>query len=785
MLLGKEVYLLPTREMVVFPESTTVLIVGRQSSMLTVEKAYLNHENIFCVAQKDTLVEDIKDIKELYSVGTLCEITQKVNTPNGDIKLFIKGLEKYNLDKFYEKDGYFCGVIKKIRKSKISEDTEELQKIKKIVLNKAEMFFSHHISGSFSLMPIFKAVKNDNDIIYILTNVLNIDIQAKQSILEEKSLTKQYIKLNQFLEIEKSLITTEKEINDKIDKKLQEHQKQFYLKEKLKVIKNELKDDIDDDDDKSEVKQLKDKFSTLITNDEVKDKFNNEIKRLSTIPTYSPEFSTIKDYLDWIVNLPWDKSNDITNDIKYASKILDRDHYGLDEIKERIIEFLAVLQKTKKMNGPIICLVGPPGVGKTSLARSIAEATGRKYIKISLGGIKDEAEIRGHRRTYVGAMPGKIIQAMKKAKTNNPLLLLDEIDKMSSDYKGDPTSAMLEVLDPEQNHSFNDNFLELEYDLSNVMFIATANSLQEIPIPLRDRMEIIKLSGYTEDEKIQIAKKYLIKKQMEIHGLTQKELKINDEVITKIIRNYTFEAGVRNLERSIETLVRKATKKIVEDDTVKCVNITLKNIKDYLGVEKNSYNKAKKDNSVGVSTGLAYTEFGGDLLYIEALKFDGNGKLLITGKLGEVMKESVEASFSYVRSKASEMGITSKTFNKYDFHLHVPEGATPKDGPSAGVAISTALMSTLTGLKIRSDTAMTGEITLTGKVLPIGGLKEKLMAALRGGIKNVLIPDENVKDLEKIPEKVKKEMNIQPIKTIEEAFKFLLIGYNTKIKDKK
>ena len=778
MLLKKEYYLIPVRDMVVFPDSNTMLIAGRSKSILAVEKAYINNENIFCITQRDKNLENISSKDDLFEIGTLCEITQKVNLSNGDIRLMVRGIEKYRLDSLSIKDGCFVGVVKDIRKTKVVDNIEELEQIKKIVLNKASSFLSHYMKSNIDLMPIFSSMNNDNDIIYILTNILNIDIQAKQGILEEKSLLRQYVKLNQFLEIEKSLIDVEKEINDKIDKKMQEHQKQFYLKEKLKVIKDELNNDEDiEEDDKGDIGQFKKEMKKLKVNDDIKEKFNMEIKKLSTIPTFSPEYSTIKDYLTWLINLPWNKNDQVRHDIKKAEEILNRDHYGLEEIKDRILEFLAVFKKTKSLNGPIICLVGPPGVGKTSLARSIAEATNRKYVKISLGGVRDEAEIRGHRKTYVGAMPGKIIQAMRKAKTNNPLILLDEIDKMSSDYKGDPTSAMLEVLDPEQNRSFNDHFLEVEYDLSNVMFIATANTLQEIPIPLRDRMEIIKLSGYTEDEKLAIAKQYLIKKELERHGLKEKELTIGDDVILKIIRKYTFEAGVRNLERNIETIVRKATRKLVENEKLKNIKIDIKNLKDYLGVETNSYNEANKKDQVGVSTGLAYTEFGGDLLYIEALKFDGSGKLLITGKLGDVMKESVEAGFSYVRSKAKDFNITSKIFNKYDFHLHVPEGATPKDGPSAGVAISSALMSCLTGLKVRSDTAMTGEITLTGKVLPIGGLKEKLLAALRGNIKNVLIPKENVKDLEKIPDKVKKEIKIIPIETIEEAFEFLLVGY--------
>ena len=442
------------------------------------------------------------------------------------------------------------------------------------------------------------------------------------------------------------------------------------------------------------------------------------------------------------------------------------------------------MKNTKKTTGPILCLVGAPGVGKTSLARSIARATNREYVKVSLGGLRDEAEIRGHRKTYVGAMSGKIIQAIRKAKVDNPLILLDEIDKMNSDLRGDPTSALLEVLDPEQNKNFNDHFLEVDYDLSNVLFLATANTLQSIPYPLQDRMEIIKVNSYTEDEKLAIAKEHILKKELEKHNLTTKQFEISDNTLLTIIRNYTFEAGVRNLERNIESIVRKATRKIVEDKKIKNIHITERNLKDYLGVEKYDYTEAQKQDTVGVATGMAYTEMGGDLLYLEALKFDGNGKLNITGKLGDVMKESVQAAFSYVRSKASEIGIDSKKFNKYDFHVHVPEGATPKDGPSAGVAISVALMSCLSGLKVRSDTAMTGEITLTGKVLPIGGLREKLLAALRGRIKNVLIPKKNIKDIEEIPEKVKKGLNIIPVETIEEAFKFILVGYD-KLKDKK
>lgn len=787
LLTKKEYPVLSLKEMVIFPNATVMFIICEKNSILTAEKAYINGEKVFCVAQRDKNLNKIKDIKDLFDIGTVCEISQKVNMSNGSLRLLVKGLEKCRLDKVLIEDYNVRCVVKTIRETKIKDDQFELERIKKIVLNKTEDFLRYHISGSLDIDPLIKTVTMDADIIYILTNLLNIDIQAKQSILEESTILKQYIKLNQYLEIEKDLINTERKINNKIDKRVQDAQKKFYLREKLRIIKNELGNSGDeeiDDDPKSDISLLKKRMKTLHVDKYVRDKFDMEIKKLENIPTFSPEYSTVKNYLDWLVDLPWNKNNRLENNIKKAEEILNRDHYGLDDIKERIIEFIAVFQKTKKLSGSIICLVGPPGVGKTSLAKSIAEATNRKYVKVSLGGVRDEAEIRGHRKTYVGAMPGKIIQSLKKVGTNNPLILLDEIDKMGTDYHGDPASAMLEVLDPEQNKSFNDHFLEVEYDLSNVMFIATANNIQNIPIPLQDRMEIIKLSGYTEDEKLEIAKSYLIKKQLNNHRIKASEFTISDDAIIKIIRNYTFEAGVRNLDRNIEKIVRKVARKLVENPDLVKIDINKNNIKDYLGVEKNSYNEANKEDKVGVSTGLAYTEFGGDLLYLEALKFDGSGKLLITGKLGDVMKESAEAAFSYVRSKASDINVTSKVFNKYDFHVHVPEGATPKDGPSAGVAIASALMSTLSEFKIRSDTAMTGEITLTGKVLPIGGLKEKLLAALRGNIKHVLIPKENVKDLEKIPENVKNNIDIRPIEKIEEAFSWLMKEWNSKINNK-
>ncbi|MDR2777513.1 MAG: endopeptidase La [Rickettsiales bacterium] len=786
-LLAKKVFpLLPVKNMVIFPGSATVLGILRKSYVLTVERAFLNNEQVFCVAQRNRGDGGAMENEDLFEIGTACEITQKLNMPSGEVRLFVRGIEKRRLCKVIVDDsGYATCITSPIRETRVKDNEEELERIRRIVMSKAEDFLRFYTRGTFDLGALLRTLDNNADVLYVVTNLLNIDTEFKQSILEERSIFKQYVKLNQFLEIERSLMDVEKKINDKIDRKMQENQKKFFLKEKLRIIKNELNEENEDgleDDVKTDIGSLKNKMKSLDVRCEVKEKFDLEIRKLEIIPTLSPEYSCVKNYLDWIVALPWNSNSKLENNIKQAEETLNHDHYGLEDIKERILEYIAVFQKTQKLNGSILCLVGPPGVGKTSLAKSIAEATNRKYVKISLGGVRDEAEIRGHRRTYVGAMPGKIIQSLRRAKTNNPLILLDEIDKMSYDFQGDPASAMLEVLDPEQNSSFSDHFLELEYDLSNVMFVSTANSLSNVSSALQDRMEVIKLSGYTEDEKLQIAKNYLIKKQQIHNGLEEDEFAIADSAILKIIRNYTAEAGVRNLERSIEKLMRKTARKIVENRDVKRIEINEDNIKDYLSVEKNSFNRANKEDSVGVSTGLAYTEFGGDLLYIEALKFDGSGKLLITGKLGDVMKESAEAAFSYVRSKASSIHINSKIFNKYDFHLHIPEGATPKDGPSAGVAMSVALMSALSGLKIRSDTAMTGEITLTGKVLPIGGLKEKLLAALRGDVKHVMIPKENLKDLEKIPAKVREELDIIPLETIEKAFDWLIAGYSEKSK---
>ena len=774
----EEIVLIATKDILVFPGITTVVSLSRQDGIGALSNS-IDAKAKVCFALQRPLDPEQSNDKAVFNVGVVCEVIKKISDNNFEIKLFVRALNRVEIKSTrFDKEITYCTVKKINKQTSKKEDIEEVEKLKKLILNKAESILKTKSNVPFEIIEAFKISANYNNLIFILSSILNIEPTGKQKILEAKTELEGLKKLYEYIEIETNLLETEKTLNGKIDKKLQESQKQYYLKEKIKLYKKELDDSDDEEDDNTDIQDLKKKAKDLNLSEEARNKFDNEIKKLNDVPTYSPDYSTILNHLQWLTDLPWNDEKIEQNDIKKAKEILDNNHYGLDDVKERIIEFIAVYSKTKKLNGSIICFVGAPGVGKTSMAKSIAKALNRKYTKISLGGVRDEAEIRGHRKTYVGAMPGKIIQSMKKVGTKAPLILLDEIDKMSFDSnRGDPASALLEVLDPGQNKSFNDHFLEVEYDLSNVIFIATANSLANIPEPLKDRMEIIHISGYTEDEKLEIAKRYIIPKELEKHGITENEFTIEDSAIIEIIRRYTFEAGVRNLERCIETLIRKTTTKIVEDDMITMINIDCSNIKDFLGVEKFDYNKANKEPQIGVANGLAYTEYGGDILYIEALKFNGTGKLLSTGKLGDVMKESIEAGFSYVRSKAENFGINAETFNKYDFHLHVPEGATPKDGPSAGIAVSTALMSALTGLKIRNDFAMTGEITLTGKVLPIGGLKEKLLGALRGGIKKVIIPFDNVKDLEKIPEKVKTQMKILPVKTVDEAFKLLLIDY--------
>jgi len=762
----EQFYTLPLRDVVMFPQMVTTILVGREKSINAVYHAQKQKKSIFVIAQINPDTDDFTN-KNLYPHGTICSIIETIKTPDGTLKVILKGVQKAKLINVIENEESFLAEALPNHQEtslKIGKNST-LALIKGLVESFAQYSqFNKKVTAEI-LISIAKT-KSAEEVCYAITPFLNCPLSEKQVILSEENLEKQLYKVLQILKTEIEIGKTEEKIAKKIQEKFTKHQKEIYLSEQIKNIKKEL-----GQDDEIEMLELKNKINKLPK--EAKKKCLHEYAKLEKMSSYSSESTVVRNYLDLVVSLPWQKISKLTNDLIKAKEILDKHHYGLDKIKERILEFIAVQLKTSNTKGPILCLVGAPGVGKTSLAKSIAESVNRKYVKISLGGVKDESEIRGHRKTYIGSMPGRIIQSMKKAETNNPLILLDEIDKMSGDFRGDPASAMLEVLDPEQNSHFSDHYLELDYDLSKVMFVATANSLAGIPMALRDRMEIIKLSGYTELEKIHIAKQHLIAKQIKENGLNNKELTIDDDAILTIIRNYTFEAGVRNLNREIEKIARKVVKMLVTKQ-IKKADVKAEQIVNYLGVQKKDYTIARKQDAVGVITGLAYTEYGGDLLNIEVLQFEGAGKIQTTGHLGDVMKESALIALSYARFLASELNIDAKKFNKYDFHVHVPEGATPKDGPSAGVALCVALVSTLTNKKIKKDIAMTGEITLTGKVLEIGGLKEKLLAALRGQIKTVLIPESNKKDLEEMPKEILDNLKIKTISHVKEAIDICL-----------
>ncbi len=760
---------LPLRDVVIFPQMTTTILVGREKSIKGVEEAKRLNLPIFAVTQINSDNDEF-DAKAVYPVGVLCSILESIRTPDGTLKVILQGLTRARILRIPTSQEIFtCEVDILINQRFAIDNKEMLGLIKSCVQN-----FSKYAEVSKKVTPeILNSIiklRSPYEIAYLIATQINGLLKDKQEILAEDDLTKKLYKVLEVLKTEMEILQAEVRINKSIQEKITKNHKEFYLNEQLKNIKKEL-----GHDEESETNELKEKISQLKLPQLVEAKCKTELAKLEKMNPYSSESGVVRNYLEWIVSLPWSEESKAIKNLNKAAKILDEHHFALTKVKDRILEFIAVQIKTNALKGPILCLIGAPGVGKTSLAKSIAESLNRKYVKVSLGGVRDESEIRGHRRTYIGAMPGRIIQSMRKAKTINPLMLLDEIDKMSNDFRGDPSAALLEVLDPEQNSVFSDHYLELDYDLSKVMFIATANDITGIPIPLRDRMEIIKLSGYTESEKLQIAKKHLVQKQRLENGLDDKEFSISDEAILTLIRKYTFEAGVRNLNREIANLARKATKEIVTRK-VKALHINEKNIQQYSGVEKHHYGIAKESDLIGVATGLAYTDFGGDLLDIEVLKFEGSGKIQITGRLGEVMKESAQAALSYARSVAKEFKIEAKKFNKYDFHIHVPEGATPKDGPSAGVALCVALISCVSGMAIRKDIAMTGEITLTGKVLEIGGLKEKLLAALRGGIKTVLIPESNKKDLAEMPKEVLESLTIKPIMHIGEALKECLVS---------
>ena len=757
---------LPLRDIVVFPGMVVPLFVGREKSINALNSVMDKYKKIILAAQKSHDVDDPKD-NEIYQVGCLGEILQLLKLPDGTVKILVEGKERVKINQYHnEEKNYLLASC-----SKLADDLgkEDLSLLSKAVLNKFDKLVKVSKKVTEEGLETIKDTKEPSKVADAVANQLQISLVEKQKILENLSVQNRLESLLTFIESEIEVLSVEKKIRGRVKNQMEKTQREYYLNEQLKAIQKELGET---EDGKDEIQNLEEAIKKAKMTKEAEEKSLAELKKLKSMSPMSAESTVVRNYLDWMVSLPWGKTSKVNTDINNAKKILDEDHYGLEKVKDRILEFLAVQSRINKIKGPILCLVGAPGVGKTSLGKSIAKATGREFVRMSLGGIRDEAEIRGHRRTYIGSLPGKIIQMMKKSGKNNPLILLDEIDKIGNDYRGDPSSALLEALDPEQNPTFNDHYLEVDYDLSNVMFVTTANTLN-IPGPLLDRMEVIRISGYTEDEKMEIAKKYLLPKQIKENGLKAGEWTVSDEALKDIIRYYTRESGVRSLEREISKLARKGVKDIVTKtkDTIK---IDEKNLNDYLGVKKFKYGEIENKDGTGIVTGLAWTEVGGELLTIESVIMPGKGKMEITGKLGEVMQESVKAAKSFVRSRCLEYGIIPPVFEKKDIHIHVPEGATPKDGPSAGIAMVTSIVSSLTGIPVKREVAMTGEVTLRGRVLPIWGLKEKLLAALSGGIKTVLIPDENEKDLAEIPKNVIEGLKIIPVKTVDEVLKVAL-----------
>jgi len=752
---------LPLRDIVVFPHMIVPLFVGREKSVRALEDVMKDDKQILLVAQKDAAKDDPAS-GDIFSVGTIGTVLQLLKLPDGTVKVLVEGGSRARILRYADNPNFFQAHAE-ILPERVAEPSE-LEALTRTVVSQFEQYIKLNRKIPPEVLVSVNQIDDPGKLADTVASHLALKIPEKQELLETDSVAQRLERIFGFMENEIGVLQVEKRIRNRVKRQMEKTQREYYLNEQLKAIQKELGEI---DEGKDEASELEDRIKKTRLSKEAHDKAMAELKKLKTMSPMSAEATVVRNYLDWMLNIPWKKRTKVKKDVKHAEAVLNADHYGLEKVKERILEYLAVQQRSQKLRGPILCLVGPPGVGKTSLGKSIARATGRNFVRMSLGGVRDEAEIRGHRRTYIGSMPGKVIQGMKKAKSSNPLFLLDEIDKLGADWRGDPTSALLEVLDPEQNGTFNDHYLEVDYDLSDVMFITTANSLR-MPQPLLDRMEIIRIPGYTEDEKVEIAKRHLIPKQTEAHALKAGEWEIADEALRDLIRYYCREAGVRNLEREIANLTRKATKEIVTEKAKK-VKVTRANLEKYAGVKKYRWGETETEDLVGVTNGLAWTEVGGELLSIEATVVPGKGKMTITGKLGDVMQESVQAAHSYVRSRATAFGIRPPVFDKKDIHVHVPEGATPKDGPSAGVAMITSIVSALTGIPVRRDLAMTGEITLRGRVLPIGGLKEKLLAALHSGLKQVLIPKENEKDLADIPDNVKKGLRIVPVSTLDEV----------------
>jgi len=752
---------LPLRDIVVFPHMIVPLFVGREKSVRALEDVMKDDKQILLVTQKNAAQDDPSP-SDIYGVGTVGTVLQLLKLPDGTVKVLVEGGRRAKIARFADNEAFFQAYAEEL--ADVEGDAQELEALSRAAVTQFEQYIKLNKKIPPEVLVSVNQIDDASKLADTVASHLNLKIAEKQQLLETAAVSERLEKIYAFMEGEIGVLQVEKRIRSRVKRQMEKTQREYYLNEQLKAIQKELGES---EDGRDELQELEDKINKTKLSKEAQEKAKQELKKLRNMSPMSAEATVVRNYLDWMISIPWKKRTKVKKDIKLAERVLDDDHYGLEKVKERILEYLAVQQRMNKVRGPILCLVGPPGVGKTSLGQSVAKATGRNFVRMSLGGVRDEAEIRGHRRTYIGSMPGKIIQGMKKAKSSNPLFLLDEVDKLGSDWRGDPSSALLEVLDPEQNGTFNDHYLEVDYDLSDVMFLCTANTLR-MPQPLLDRMETIRIPGYTEDEKVEIAKRHLIAKQMKANGLKDGEWSLSDEALRDVIRYYTREAGVRNLERELANLARKSVKELLVSGKSK-ITITRKNLDKFAGVRKYRYGEAELEDLVGVTTGLAWTEVGGELLSIEAVTVPGRGRVTTTGKLGDVMKESVQAAESFVRSRAAAFGIKPTVFARKDIHVHVPEGATPKDGPSAGVAMATSIVSVLTGVPVRKDVAMTGEITLRGRVLPIGGLKEKLLAAMRGGLTTVLIPKENEKDLAEIPDNVRKGLRIITVADLDEV----------------